>query len=124
MAKFAPDACMDTFLNYIKTNTAQIYICSTQPAAYASLASVGLGSKAHTITGSPANYASGRQIAVNAASSISITGTGTMAHVALANDTSSLLVFVTTIPASSQASISSGDKVNTSAWNVQIADPV
>lgn len=123
MAKFTPDNTMDSFLDYIKTNTANIHICTTQPAAYASIATLSLGSKAHTITGSPGDYASGRQIAVPAASSISITGSGLMAHVALTKDASSILVEVTTIPASSQASVSSGNIVNTSAFNIQIADP-
>jgi len=123
MAKFTPDNTMDSFLNYIKTNTANIHICTTAPAAYASLASVSLGSKAHTITGTPGDYASGRQLAVDAASSINITGSGLMAHVALAKSASSLLIQVTTIPASSQASVSSGNIVNTSTYNIQIADP-
>jgi len=114
---------LDAALAWVKTNTAQIVVCSSQPTTYAqATSSYLLGKKSHTISASPGDYASGRQLAVSAASSISITSGGPMAHIALVKDASSLLVYVTVIPASSQASVAASDKVNTSAWNIQLAD--
>ena len=100
MAKWQNDTMLDQALSWVKTNTAQVVVCSSQPTTYAQAnSSYKLGKASYTITGSPANYASGRQITVQAASSIAITSAGAMAHIALIKDASSLLAYVTTIPA-------------------------
>jgi len=128
MAKWQNDTMLDTALNWLKTNVDAVYICSSQPTTYSEATSTYKlgGATSYAIAGSPGDYASGRQIAVTAKSSIaiSVASSTTMAHVALTGSISSVqtLIYVTTIPASSQASVSSGDKVNMAAWNIQLAD--
>jgi hypothetical protein len=117
---------MDQMLTYIQSNCSHIHICSSQPTTYAHAnASYSLGSKAHTITSTsnPSDYASGRVLAVSAATSIAIGTGGSMQHVALTDDSTSALLYVTTINASSVTSVNASDKVNTSAYNINLADP-
>jgi hypothetical protein len=126
MTKFAPDTTMDQMLTYIQSNCSHIHICSTQPTTYAHAnASYSLGSKAHTITSTsnPSDYASGRVLAVGAATSITMGSSGSMQHVALTKSSGSVLLYVTTIAASSVTSVNASDKVNTSAFNINLADP-
>jgi len=125
MAKYAHDSMMDAALSWVKTNTAQVCVCSSQPTTYSEATSTyKLGIASYTITGSPANNgSSGRQITVQAASSISITSSGNMQHIALVDSSPATLVYVTTIPASSQASVSASDTVNMAAWTISVDDP-
>ena len=105
MAQWQNDSMLDAALTWVKNNYTKVCICASQPATYSQATSSNLlGSKSATITGSPGDYASGRQIEVTAQSSIAITGSGTMDHVALVKSSGSILAYVTTIPASSQAS--------------------
>ena len=123
MAKYQNDTMLDQALAWVKNNFTKIVICSSQPTTFAqATSSYKLGTASHTITGSPGDYASGRQIEVPAASSIAITSSGNMQHVALVKSSGSILAYVTTIPASSQASVAASDIVNMSAWNIKLAD--
>lgn len=128
MAKYANDAFMDAALSWIKTNCDALYVCSTQPTTYTEASSTyKLGaSTSYTVTGSPASDASpaGRQITIQAASSVAITSAGTMAHIALTGSIASTqtLMYVTTIPSGSQVSVAASDKVNMAAWTVTVAD--
>lgn len=123
MAQWQNDSMLDAALNWVKNNYTKVVICASQPATYSQATSSNLlGAKSATITGSPGDYASGRQIEVTAQSSIAITGSGTMDHVALVKSSGSILAYVTTIPASSQASVNASDAVNMAAWNIQVAD--
>jgi len=126
MAKWQNDTMLDQALTWVKTNTDAMYVCSSGPTTYAQAsASYKLGADASfTVTGSPGDYASGRKITVDANTSIAITSAGQMQHIALTGSISSTqtLIYVTTIPASSQASVAASDTVNTSSWDIQIAD--
>jgi hypothetical protein len=123
MAKYQNDTMIDQALTWVKNNFTKVCVCSSQPTTFTQATSTyKLGTASHTITGSPGDYASGRQIAVPAKSSISITSAGAMAHIALVKSSGSILAYVTTIPASSQASVSASDIVNMSTWNIKIAD--
>ena len=128
MAQWQNDTMLDQALAWIGDNVDSIYICSSQPASYSQAASTYklAAQTSYSITGSPGDYASGRQIEVTAQSSIavSVASSTLMTHVALTGSISSVqtLMYVTTIPSGSQASISSGDTVNMAAWNIQLAD--
>lgn len=123
MAKWQNDTMLDQSLTWVKNNFTKVVVCSSEPNTYAAATSTyKLGSASHTITGSPGDYASGRQIAVPAKSSIAITSAGTMAHIALVKSSGSILAYVTTIPASSQAAVTASDIVNMSTWNIKLAD--
>jgi hypothetical protein len=124
MAKWQNDTMLDQSLAWLKTNYDNVYICSSQPTTYSqATSSYKLGTAAATITGSPANgTSSGRKIAVTAKSSIGITSAGKMQHVALVDASPTTLLYVTTIPASSQSSVSASDTVNMAAWDILLKD--
>jgi hypothetical protein len=120
--KWQNDTMLDEALNWVKTNMDAIYVCSSQPTTYShASSSYKLAGAAHTISGSPGDYASGRQISVTAKSSISCSGTGSAQHVALTGSISSVqtLLYVTTC---STKALTSTDKVNVPAWNIKLAD--
>ena len=124
MAKIQNDAMLNAALQWVKDNTTQIYIVNGSGATnWSTLQANALGKTSFTISASiSSGSGSGRALVVSAASSIGITGSGTMAHVALAKDASSIWAYTTTIPSGSQASIGSGDTVNTSAWTIKVND--
>ncbi|NIP54653.1 MAG: hypothetical protein GWN00_26865 [Aliifodinibius sp.] len=126
MARWQNDTMLDQALTWIKTNTDNIHICTSQPTTFSQATSTyELGQASLAVSGSPANgSSSGRKIAIDAASSIAITSSGTMKHVALTGKVSSVdtLLYVTTIPASSQSTVSASDKVNAATWNITLKD--
>ena len=124
MAKIQLDAMLDAALNYIKSNCSHIYIVNASGASdWSTLQSNMLGKAAFTISASVDDGSgSGRALTVSAATSIAITSSGSMQHVALAKDSGSVWLYTTTIPSTSYASVGSGDTVNTSTWTIKIAD--
>lgn len=122
MAKYAPDNVMDSGLSWIQSNSNKLCICSTQPTTYAQAnVSYKLGSVADaSICGAPQDWAtSGREVAIAAKSSVTITTGSSAQHIALISTTSSVLAYVTTI--SAQA-VSASDKMNVATWDIRIAD--
>lgn len=122
MAKWANDNVMDNGLNWIKNNVESMHLCSAQPTTYAEATSTySLGSVA--VTGTDITIAdgdtSGRKATV-AAKTVTASGAGTITHYALVNDTSSILMYVTTTDSNP---VVSGDTINCSAWDIEISDP-
>lgn len=122
MGKAAPDAMIDASLNYVGLSNIQ-HICSAEPANYAGIAAVSLGSVAMTPTTDfpVANGdTSGRKFTTAAKTGVSVTASGSANHLVLALTTDSTLRFVTTC--TSQA-LTSGNTANIPAWKDEIADP-
>ena len=95
MSYFSPNA-HDAKLNYIKNNTENLYICSSEPTTFLEASSTyKLGVKAApSFTGPAAGDTSGRKITVNAVTDGSITGTGWVYYIALTDDSASELLHV------------------------------
>lgn len=122
MAKNAPDATIDTLLDYVDLCD-RMYVCSGEPANFAGIAAVTLATATMTPnTDYPklAGDVSGRKITVAAKSGVSVTATGTATHIALGLTTDSTLRYVTTC--TSQA-LTSGNTVNIPAWKIEVQDP-
>lgn len=121
MAKYAPDTMMDQALTWVKNNTNNLCVCSSQPTSYAeATSSYKLGQIASVTVGSPQDWAtSGREVAVPAKSSVTMTAGSSAQHIALVSTGSSVLAYVTTI--STQA-VSASDKMNVATWDIRIAD--
>ncbi len=123
MARSVNNAVLDAALNHLKNNGTRIDICATEPTTYAAATSTNsLGNvtiDSTDFTGPADGDVSGRKITVNAQTGISITTSGTADHLAVTNGVDTLL-YVTTI--TSQA-VTSGNTADTSAWDVEIADP-
>jgi hypothetical protein len=139
MAKNVHDNMLDAALNYLKSNGNRLVVLSAEPtgaSAYTNAQtdydSSGYRLAEATISASdftgPANGdTSGRKIAVNAQSSMSINGVASSAnatHVAVVKNSSSassqMVIYTTTC---TSQSLTGGNKVNTPAWDVELRDP-
>ena len=140
MGKNVHDNMLDAALNYLKNNGTRLVVLTSEPtgaSAYTNAQtakdSSGFRLAEATISASdytgPANGdSSGRKIAVNAQSSMSINGVASSAnatHVSVvkyhASSASSQLVLYTTTCTSQN--LTGGNKVNTPAWDIEIRDP-
>jgi hypothetical protein len=131
--KSVHDNVLDAALDYIATADV-INVCKgssvpTYAAAIGKIDSSGQMLAAKAISGSdftgPSDGdTSGRKLAVNAQSSLSINGIASSSdsatHVALTKASGSELVYVTTC---TPQSLTAGNKVNTPAWDIEIRDP-
>lgn len=116
MAIIIPDAQLDVALNDIKNNANILHLCSAQPANYAGIAAVSLGSVALTSSDFTVGDGdtSGRKITV-AEKSVSITATDTVNHIVVADSTNSLIKGITTCPG---ASVTSGETKIVAAFDL------
>jgi len=122
MAKYQIDAMLDAALNYIKNNSTQISVCSTQPTTLVEAITtyklaIKTGLTVGDFTGPVNGDTSGRKLTVNTAVDMTIDSSGTALFVALCSGT--LLLYVTTC--TSQA-LTAGGTVTTPAWDIEIAD--
>ena len=122
MAKLVDDTVLDGALNIIKNNVTAISVCSTQPTTRTeAITTYMLATKTISSTDctGPANGdTSGRKLTLNQNATVSITNSGTAAHVALTSGT--VLLYVTTC--TGQA-LTAGNTVTVPAWDIEIADP-
>lgn len=123
MAKFADSTTvLDAALDGVAASNIQ-HICSAQPANYAGIAAVSLGSISMTpVTDytKAAGDVSGRKVTVAAKSGVPVTTTGTVTHLVLALTTDSTLRFVTTC---TSGSVTSGGTVDIPAWQWELQAP-
>ena len=120
MAKWQNDLMLDAALNYISTNSVEMYVCSGQPANYAGIAAVALtGAITPTFQSLANGTTSGRKLAVDAKADAAITSSGDATHIVLSSAT--VLLYVTT---STTQALSSGGTVSVPAWNIELADAV
>lgn len=123
MGKQAPDASIDSMFDYIDQCNI-MHVCSGEPANYAGIAAVSLANVALTPdTGDfvKANGdTSGRKVTVAAKSGVSVTGTGSATHIAIARTTDSTLRYVTTCTAQT---LTLGNTINIPAWKIEVGDP-
>ena len=123
MPKSVHDDVLDGALNVIKNNCTRMTICNAQPTTYTeanatfALADVTMASGDFTLANGDT---SGRKLTVAAKSSIPVDTTGTANHKALLDVTNSKLLYVTTV---TSQGLTSGNTVNTPAWDIEIADP-
>ncbi len=121
MAKWQIDAMLDAGVNYIASNTTEIYLCTSQPADRAAAITAGVANRtgltSGDFTGPADGDANGRKITKNAENGITADGTGTANHVALCSGT--VLLYVTD---HTGQSVTSGNTVNIAAWDIELAD--
>jgi hypothetical protein len=121
MAKFAIDAFLDAYLDYIADATL-LCICSAQPATYTEahvdymLAEVVVDSGDFA----KADDTSGRKLTVAQQVAMTVTNSGTATHIAICKTAGTLLKAITTCD--SQALVAAGS-VTCPAFKVNIQDP-
>ena len=122
MAKYQNDLMLDAASDWVRARVTGISVCSTQPTTYAqAYTTYALAKTAITSTGLTVadSTTSGRKMTVAAKSAVSVTASGTAAHIALFGSTGSTLLLVTTC--TTQA-LTSGNTVNIPSWKDNIAD--
>lgn len=129
MAKTVDDTVLDAALNQIKTTADKLVVCIGAPATYAeananSPTGKRCGQRAVTsanFTGPANGDASGRKLGVNQQTGITVDVSGTADHVALVDDTASVLLAVTSLSASQP--VTAGNSMTVNAFDLEIADP-
>lgn len=119
MAKFANTSVLDALLDKVATGT-QLIVCTTQPADRAAALATALAST--SLAGGDftkaAGTPNGRQVTIAQKANISVTASGSAAHVAIVDGTS--LLYVTTVTAQT---LTSGNTVTVPSWKITVADP-
>jgi len=120
MGKLVDDTVLDGALNIIKNNITSVSICSTQPTTRTEAVTTYMLSTKATSGGevTVADDTSGRKATMSAQSAMSITNSGTAAHVALTS--ASALLYVTTC---NSQYLNGGNTVSIPAWKINITDP-
>jgi hypothetical protein len=136
MGKNVHNDVLDAALNFLKNNGNKLIVMTSEPtgaSAYtnATTAKDSSGYRLASVVISASDYTgpadgdtSGRKVAVNAQSSISIDGIASSAnaqHVGIVDTTSSGSVLYTTT--CTLQNLTGGNKVNTPAWDIEIRDP-
>ena len=123
--KIAPDACIDTELDYISASD-EYYICSgsssptTRAAAIAAaLVTISLSSGDFT-KADDAVSPYGRKVTIAAKTAEAIDVTGDATCVVLCKNSDATLRYVTTC---TTQNITSGGTIDLPAWKVQVGDP-
>lgn len=127
MAKSVHDDVLDAALEYIADNANNVVLCSAEPANFAGVAAVALGTIPVTAGAGNGDFTladgdtSGRKLTV-AAQSESGGGdvTGTPNHYAITDTDNSKLLYVTT---ASGDDVASGGDISITAFDIEIADP-
>lgn len=133
MGKTGSNNVFDAALNYIKSNSTLLCICSAEPLSVAEaittydggagkyeLAMVAIDSS--DFTGPTDDDTNGRKITINAQEGITPDAAANATHIALVNNGSpSELLWVTTC---TSKSIVLGDPLDTPAFKIRFADPV
>lgn len=123
MAKWSADAALDLGLGYFRACNI-MHLCTAQPATYAGIAAVSLGSVAmvpNTDFPLADGDVSGRKITVAAKTGITISASGTANHLVLALTSDSTLRYVMT---GTPLVLTSPTTADTQAWVIEIRDPV
>jgi hypothetical protein len=120
MAKAMNDAGADAALTYW-TDADKMVLCSAQPTTYTEAnATFALADVVPTFDAIANGDISGRKRRVQAKAGIPVDASGTATHVALIKTADTTLRYVTTC--TSQA-VALGGTADTTAWDIELADP-
>lgn len=122
MAKWVAPAVLDGALSMVASATSQLAVTG-QPASFAAA----IAGRLAEASMAPAHFTlapgdvSGRKVTVAARADIPVVTSGLADHVALVNNASSTLLYVTTCP---PQALVAGGTVDFGAWSVELGDPV
>lgn len=122
MAKSQNDLMLDAAFDWVRARVTKINVCSTQPTSYAQATSTYMLAQGNlTSTGltKADGDTSGRKMHVASQTGLSVSVTGTAAHVALTGSTGSTLLIVTTC---TTQGLTTGNTVNVPAFDQEILD--
>ena len=121
MGKYAPDATLDTILDYVALSD-YICVCSGSPTTFAAAYTDNMLARTGVDAGdfTKADDTSGRKVTIGAQADIAITNSGTALAIALVETAGSTLRWTTTC--TSQA-IVAGGTVSIPEFKISISDP-
>lgn len=115
------DSVLDSALQNIITNTNILYICSAEPANFAAVAGVTLGSKSGPTIGPPVDgITNGRRIVISAISDGVVSTSGTATHWALVDTDNSVLLASASLDAS--LAITDAEPFLTASFDIELPD--
>jgi hypothetical protein len=116
------DYIFDLALAELDTATSTLHLCSAEPANYAGIAAVQLGTKTGLSIGAPADRTpNGRKVTVAAFSDGAVSATGTATHWAISKGGTTLMA--TGALASSQG-VTNGNTFSLAAFDIGFPDAV
>lgn len=114
------DSYLDLLLTGIANDTVNVHFCSAQPADYAGIAAVSLGSTTDFTIGAKKNGdTSGRAIPVTVNTG-TMSSTGTATHAVLDNNVDTLIVAVAL---STSKAYDATDGFNSNEFDIGVSDP-
>lgn len=115
------DRVLDEGLSALQAEGEQLHICSSEPATFAAVAGVSLGTSGSMSVGAPANASpNGRKVTVAAVTNGTVNADGTATHYAIVDNTNSRLLVANTLDESQE--VYDGNPFTTAAIDVRIAD--
>lgn len=118
MSYLNPEA-LDGGLDWVDTNGTTLHICSSEPANFAAVAGVSLGSSAVAVP-APSAATGGRKVTVPAVSGGTVTTNGTATHWAVTDGTS---VLVATNSLATSKAVTTDSGFSTTAFDITFNDP-
>lgn len=115
---FIGNDVFDAALDEIATATTLV-ICSSEPADYAAISGVTLGTATPSFTGPADGDVSGRKITVDAISNGSVSADGTATHYALHDG----VVLLTAGSLSASQAVTNGNTFTLTAFDIEFPDP-
>ncbi len=123
MAKYQNDLMLDAALDWVRARVTRECVCSTQPTTYAQAITTynlatktGVTSTMLTVGNGDTN---GRKVHMSSQTGLTVSVTGTAAHVALVGSSGSTLLLVTTC---TTQSLTTGNTVNIPGFDDELAD--
>ena len=123
MAKSIHPDVLDAALEHMRTSCTSMVACLSEPANYLEASgALALASTAMVSAdfGLAAGDISGRKCVVGPKGAATVSTSGVATHVALLDETSERLLYVTTCP---DFPLTQGSQVSFSAWDIEFADP-
>lgn len=117
------DRVYDNGLTVLDTEANVLYICSAEPANFAGIAAVLLGTKTTPTIGAPGvGTPDGRKVTVSAFTDGNVTTTGTATHAVIADTVNSRLLVSKALTASQ--GVTNGNTFGLPAFDIRIPAPV
>lgn len=126
MTKFTTDSAMDAALDIVRDRTDRIIACKSYPTTYAqAISTTHYLAAANTSAGHFAANAngdsSGRKMAVGPVTGVTVSATGSINHIVLANASGTSIIHVT--EASVSQVLTDGNTMTFGVFDIEIGDP-
>lgn len=116
------DYILDLALSELDTASTTFHLCSSEPANYAGIAAVQLGTKVGPTISAPADRTpNGRKVTVSAITDGTVSATGSATHWAISKGGNTLMASGSL---SASQSVTNGNTFTTSAFDIGIPDAV